>query len=129
MSPDSAANSIDAMIEDMTDTEAFHGLTTEEDLFDVGEINPINYESMVCIKTNISLHRECTWDSIAKNLAEHENSIAVCPIAVYNEEHFAVAQTIMSKKPANSPTLLPVFVRNAKADDKALDARVTELAT
>ena len=64
MSPDEDSNSIDAMIEDMTDTEAFHGLTTEDDLFDVGEINPINFEEMVCIKTNISLHRRLTWDSI-----------------------------------------------------------------
>lgn len=51
MSSDADSNSIDAMIEDMTDTEAFHGLTTEDDLFDVGEINPINFEEMVCIKT------------------------------------------------------------------------------
>ena len=36
MSPDKDSNSIDAMIEDMTDTDAFHGLTTEDDLFDVG---------------------------------------------------------------------------------------------
>ena len=35
----------------------------------------------------------------------------------------------MSQKPPNSAKLMPVFVRNAKADDKALDARVTELAT
>ena len=80
------------MIEDMTDTDAFHGLTTEEDLFDTGEINPINYESMVCIKTNISLHRECTWDSIVSLVSKHENSMAVCPIAVYNEDHFKIAQ-------------------------------------
>ena len=64
MSSDKDSNSIDAMIEDMTDTEAFHGLTTEDDLFDVGNINPINWQEMVCIKTNISLHRGCTWDSI-----------------------------------------------------------------
>ena len=33
------------------------------------------------------------------------------------------------KPPVGSECILPVFVRNAKADDKALDARVTELAT
>ena len=130
MSPEEDSNSIDAMIEDMTDTEAFHGLTTEDDLFDVGEINPINFEEMVCIKTNISLHRQFTWDKIAGELNKQKNSIAVCPIAVYNEEHFLIAQQLMAQKPpTGSQYILPVFVRNAKADDKALDARVAELAT
>ena len=34
----------------------------------------------------------------------------------------------MSSIPANKTKLMPVFVRNAKADDRALDARVAELA-
>ena len=65
MSPDEDSNSIDAMIEDMMEKEAFHGMTAPDDLFDVGTINPIkNFEETVCIKTNISLHRGSTWDSI-----------------------------------------------------------------
>ena len=47
---------------------------------------------------------------------KQKNSIAVCPIAVYNEEHFLIAQQLMAQKPPNSAQLLPVFVRNAKAD-------------
>ena len=51
MSPEQDSNSIDGMIEDFTDTEAYTGLTSEDDFFDVGRINPVNYESMVCINT------------------------------------------------------------------------------
>ena len=59
------------MIEDFTDTEAYSGLTSEDDFFDVGQINPINFESMVCIKTQISLHRGCDWNMITRKLGEH----------------------------------------------------------
>lgn len=51
MSPEEASNSIDAMIEDLTDTEQFNGLTSEDDFFDVGRLNPLNYQDMLCLKT------------------------------------------------------------------------------
>ena len=51
MSPEEESNSIDAMIEDFTDTEAYSGLTSEDDFFDVAQIKPVNFESMICIKT------------------------------------------------------------------------------
>ena len=51
MSPEEASNSIDAMIEDLTDTEQFNGLTSDDDFFDVGRLNPLNYQDMLCLKT------------------------------------------------------------------------------
>ena len=123
--------SIDAMIEDMMDEQRFHGMTGEEDLFDEAKIDPIKSDStMFCLKTSISLHSDCaTWDQVVERLGEHENSIAVCMIAVYNEELFVEAQRLMSEKPtAPGKQLFPVFVRNAKADDQQLDARVSYLA-
>ena len=127
MSGDKDSNSIDAMIEDFTDTPEFHGLTSEDDFFEKAHLTPINYDSMVCIKTNITLHRDCTWDQITGKVGEAPNSIAVCPIAVYNQEHLATAEQLLSSKPAGS-NIMPIFVRNAKADDAAIDAKCVELA-
>lgn len=131
MSSSQNSVSIDAMIEDMMDEQRFHGMTGVEDLFDEAQIDPIKSDStMFCLKTSISLHSDCaTWDQVVEKLGEHENSIAVCMIAVNNEELFVEAQRLMSEKPtAPGKQLFPVFVRNAKADSQQLDARVSYLA-
>ena len=101
MSSEQNSNSIDAMIGDMTDTEKFHALTTVDDLFDVARIDPISCNSKVCIKTNISLNRDCgvSWDRVTAKLSQHTNSIAVCLFAMNNEDHFAEAERLLGSKP------------------------------
>ena len=128
MSSEQDSNSIDAMIGDLADSEKFHGTTTD-DLFDVAMIDPINCNSKVCIKTNISLNRDCgvSWDRVTGKLSQHTNSIAICLFAMNNEDHFVEAERLLGSKPQidNQAKLFPVYVRNAKANDQALDARVT----
>ena len=101
MSSEQNSNSIDAMIQDMTDTERFHGTTTVDDLFDVAMIDPINWNSKVCIKTNISLNRDCgvSWDRVTDKLSQHTNSLAVCLFAMNNEGHLAEAERLLGSKP------------------------------
>ena len=132
MSSQQDSVSIEAMIQDMMDEERFHGMAGEEELFDEARIDPIKSDSaMLCLKTSISLHSACaTWDQVIEKLGEHENSLAVCMIAVNSEENFAEAERLLSEKPtAPGKQLFPVFVRNAKADIQALDARVSQLAS
>ena len=73
----------------------------------------------------MSLHRDCmTWESVAQKLDEHENSIAVCLLAVNDEEHYDAAERLMRIKP-QSDRLFPVFVRPANAEeDNEFDAAV-----
>ena len=101
MSSEQNSNSIDAMIEDMMDNEKFHGTTTADDLFDVARIDPLNYNSKVCIMTSISLNRDCgvSWDRVTGKLSQHTNSIAVCLFAINNEDHFAEAERLLGSKP------------------------------
>ena len=66
MSPEQDTDPIEALLEDLTDCDKFHGITTDN-IFDTASIYPIKHKStMVSFKTSLSLHRDCkTWDSIA----------------------------------------------------------------
>ena len=133
MSSEQNSNSIDAMIEDMADSEKFHGTTTADDLFDVAMIDPINYNSKVCIKTNISLNRDCgvSWDRVTGKLSQHTNSIAVCLFAMNNGDSFREAERLLCFMPEidNQAKIFPVYVRNAKANDQVDDEQLISLAS
>ena len=121
MSRSEDESSIDAIIEDVTDLQSFEGLTDDDDLFDEASLTPLSFDGMTAIKTKMSLHRACyTWNDVASQIQNKSNCLAVCPIAVYTNEHFDQAKILLKRRPANLKCL-PVLVRNARSDDAELD--------
>ena len=88
--------SIDAIIEDMTEMEEYEGFTGVDDILDEADIKPYRYEQRCILNTKMSLHRDCdTWDAVATKLASKDNSFAVCPIPIYNNEHLEQARVLL----------------------------------